>query len=434
MKYEELSMSKICMDNWNKNEDLEAPFHRHIDRLWGMSSPRACKYSTSRIKVDTNIKIVENSGSENGALIVGRWIHERVQKAMNEYMKDNPIEGYIGSDEVYSFAPITKLSYEKVYEYLVDHGFNYEYPSDLTDPYDIIQYWMIVYTEEFRKYFEIFVSPIDYAIITGNQFIIVYFPFKDGLKEIKCKPPHAKWLRIWDIKSAGNFGFYKMHSEGLLGGSKYGWQFTAYMHATQLTVISLCDVHKAKLRPFDLDLEYNPQIWYNIVEAMTRKSELVKLMRDNLDVDKSLLLPTDFECVNGSFDDMTWWSCPWSNTRDEFLGTGEPKLKLTKPCPNAVRFIKENFKISHVIGNKFFRGKSHVTIMEYPLSTKTLSRTIEGDNIKKEYNLSHAKNKKLTLPKNISDYRLDELVVSENKSGTQYVDIIYYAKKWNKRD
>ena len=207
--------------------------------------------------------------------------------------------------------------------------------------------------------------------------------FRNIRKVVPVKHPDAKFVKLWDFKTAGNYGYYKMLREGI--SDDYKSQFHGYMFPAELRELETIIMHKAKARMFSITCTWDEDFWQEILLKQHRKIELTKAL---LQKASNFLKRTDLQCYC-DHDSIAWYSCPLSKTHDDENQYGEPKLKLDALCKPAEEFFKKDALKKFRPGQMWIRYMSHITIKEF-----------RGN-----------------------------LIISVNKSGTEYKDTLRHALK-----
>jgi hypothetical protein len=208
-------------------------------------------------------------------------------------------------------------------------------------------------------------SPVDIGMVT-QPIVVQKWKFRDGEFEMNTNP-NGVWLRVFDIKSCSDFGFYKLLNEG----PKFHWkaQMHAYMKATHLKEITINAVHKEKLYKHDVDIIWEDAIWDRVVKKMQRveilademKSQIAKTGSFDVELSVDDLEWFDAETEEDA-DDICWWSCPFSTTHEEIAKNGKKRLVLDKPCPWACQILRAEAEEKFAEGQKWWFGKPFVTI------------------------------------------------------------------------
>jgi len=182
--------------------------------------------------------------------------------------------------------------------------------------------------------------------------------FKNVVKMMPFKHPKETYIKIYDIKSAGNYGFYHTLEEGI--SDTYKAQFHGYMKGTGLNEITCLDIHKAKARMFEITCTWDEYFWEEVIAKQHRKIELAELLKNK---SSHSIQRTDLECYcDGNY--IAWYSCPLSETYEEDNRWGEPKLKLKALCKPAQEFYRIDALKKFRIGQMWIRGMSYITIKE----------------------------------------------------------------------
>jgi hypothetical protein len=353
----------ILKFEWNRitREDLE--YHLHPEGEIGASGVTGCnwKYATDAAGITTII--VEGIKAEKGGLWTGTWRHEKIQSTLKEYfnrMKDKyPDLVYI--EELY--IPIDVLDEKE----------------------DIYHNGKKVGTTHYKVRI---VSPIDIAFLSKEGYVMKPLKFKNKTFTVPMLAPGARCLQIFDIKSAGNYAYYKMHKFGL--NPTYIGQFHCYMRMAELNQIICLDSHKAKARMFTLTCNWDHAEWQKVLDMVKRKLYLAWIMKYNEkqfiteDKIRYKIKKSDFNCLMyGIKDCIEWYSCPQSYCHEEKMPSSEPKLILDKLCWPAQKMVIAMAMKKFKVGSVWKYGRAIVTIQSIN------KETVKGINkSKKQYHLS----------------------------------------------
>jgi len=311
---ENINLIEILQAEWNRLDTEESEEHKHITNEIGDSGLWHCNLLDSLHWAEKDLPETEGIKAEKGGLLVGKWDHKILGNTLNKYFQ-REAEKYPDlkfADEVYI-------------------------------RFEIIPGLFVL-------------SPIDYAAATAPGFIKQTITFKNITIEANVLHPDATLVKLWDFKTAGNFGFYKMLEEGLPDG--YRAQFHGYMFPAGLKELDTIVMHKAKARLYILKCKWDDLFWQEILKKQHRKIELTDLLKNK---GTQFLKRTDLECYCDS-DSIAWYSCPLSSTFEETNRWGEPKLKLKCLCKPAEEFFKKDALKKFRPGQLWLRGLSHVTI------------------------------------------------------------------------
>ena len=156
------------------------------------------------------------------------------------------------------------------------------------------------------------------------------------------------------------------------------------MKGTGLGKIGFIIVNKGNGQMCLKECIWSKEFYFEINKKEIRKVELAKLMVSGAIV----VNPSDFTYLVEE-DTMECRYCAHSETEDDYADSDRPILRLIKPCAGACEFIKKEAMAKFKVKQKWKRGRSHITIHEI----------------------------------------VDEVIISQNKSGTIYTDSIYTAIK-----
>lgn len=204
-------------------------------------------------------------------------------------------------------------------------------------------------------------SRIDLAMVQHDPnkpgFNEQEYQYKNESRKAIRKHPDAKWVQIWDIKTSGMFGYYKMQKEGL--PISYQIQGEIYMKATGLEEITFLIVNKEKGWKFELIQKHNDAVWNLTKSIAQRRQDLIIAIRDQKSIP---LKASDFACVDP--DAIDWYSCPLSITEEDEKYTGQPALILKNVCPLGQEFVKVLAKAKFSLNSMWKRGQSIITVLE----------------------------------------------------------------------
>lgn len=326
-------------------------FHIHPDGRRGGSGTGVCKFKGGFIMSEKQMPKKEGLRAETGGMTVGTLWHDRIIQPI--------LEEYYNSEK---------------------------WDSDLVLATE-------VYVEvELVKGLLNALSPIDVALIKtekGKPAIIeVEKKFKNITTTIKMKHPDAKWIRIWDLKSADNaYAYWKYlenHEENNSLSFIYESQGFVYMRGSGLSEITFLFVNKGNLKMFEHTVKWSDDKWNTIVDHNKRMYEIGQALAKNKDIE---YIPDDFVYITSEEDDFECRYCGLSEAHDDFSRGKKGTTILDKPCEHACKFIRKDALEKFHIRDKFKRGSSHITIIN-----------IDGEDI-----------------------------IAQNKSGKVFKDTIYYA-------
>jgi hypothetical protein len=311
-----IELIPILQSEWARQDAEEVEEHKHMKGEIGASGVMHCKLLDALHWSGKTLPPMEGIKAEKGAQRVGKWDHLILQKTLNTYFEREKAQypGMVFGDEIYIKIEII--------------------PG------------LVVF------------SPIDYAIMTAPGWVWVEVQFQNIRKKVKMLHPDAKFLKIWDIKTAGNFGYYQMLRDEL--PTIYRGQFHVYLKGADLLEITCLGMHKEKARLFTLVCKWNESFWEEVIATQHRKVELVKLIQQKA---SHYVKRTDLECYCDG-NSISWYSCPLSKTYEEENQYGEPKLYLKALCLPAERFYEADALQKFRPGQQWLFGLSHLTIIE----------------------------------------------------------------------
>jgi len=201
-------------------------------------------------------------------------------------------------------------------------------------------------------------SPIDGALVTQPGFIEKEVQFEGYRGMGKFKHPDAKWVKIWDIKSASPiFAFHNYELEGL--SEEHEDQGLPYLKATGLPSMEFLFLNKANAHKFTVLFKWDEAKW----KALQVKRQRELLLADELRQNAVLthFSTDDFRYFTGDSDyDCRY--CPLSETHEEVEPLKEPRLIFDKPCSEVCKRARANAIRLFVQGTRWTRGSAFVTI------------------------------------------------------------------------
>jgi len=403
---ENINLIEIIKAEWKRKEDIEKQEHIHQDGKRGGSNLNGCNFITAikeaRVK---KLPIKEGLKAHKGGLNTGKWLHDKLENTLDNYFTkySGQYPDLIPASEIFVLTPISLLNDEEIIKLLDEKGFPIkEFLEETTEALspnildmgiplnDLINQSNVIldnFTVIIPRTFEdvllyrakwlndigidIIESPIDFALLSKPGFILKPISFRNIIMYQKFKHPFAQWIKMWDIKSAGNYGFWKAKTEGI--SDNYRAQFHGYMRG-RLPEMTMLDIHKAKAFLFEKVCKYDEEIWENIVLKHNRMKELSENLSDYkeyVDIRGRKGLPVtfnDFNCICQE-DAFNWYGCELSETYEEEYGVfQEPKLKLKKLCPHAERFLHDKCIEKYHLDSTWNRGRSKVTITKIDIN------------------------------------------------------------------
>jgi len=399
---ENINLIEIIEAEWKRKEDIEKQEHIHQEGKRGGSNLNGCNFITAIKEARVGkLPIKEGLKAHKGGLNTGKWLHEKLENTLDNYFTkySGQYPDLIPASEIFVLTPITKLSDEEIINLLDKKGFPikefldktmvvlspkildmgiplneiYNQSDSILDNFAMIVPRtfedVLLYKSEwlYELGIDIIESPIDFALLSKPGFILKPITFRNVAMYQKFKHPFAQWIKMYDIKSAGNYGFWKAKTEDM--SDNYRTQFHNYMRG-RLPELTMLDIHKAKAFLFEKVCKYDEGIWENIVLKHERMKELkehfeINHVFEHIIRDKKLPITfNDFNCICQK-DAFNWYGCELSETYEEYYGIfQEPKLKLKKLCPHAEQFLLEKCKEKYKVGSEWNRysGKGKVTI------------------------------------------------------------------------
>ena len=307
---------------------------------------------------------------------------------------------------------------------------DYENHKDDDPEYEGLNYNYEVYVIVKITNNYIVISPVDIIYSKDGAIILQMIEFKDFKEFMPVVKNKDLVVEIYDIKSGGDFNFYKHLKEGKIPDD-YMAQFHIYMKGTGKKKLGVFAYHKQYGRVKVIDVIWSDEFWDKIVEMQERVDELVEHYKKRHEVywKEPILETKDLACLWKN-DNIDWYSCPLSITREEMSGMveGKPKLVLVKPCEHACKILKDKATAQFIKLTKWKRGKSHVRIIKTvgEVEGNDLINYLLAINMKKKKNADTKGFEYIPL-KPSKHFTMDEYIMSKNKSGTVYVDTLYEA-------
>lgn len=176
-------------------------------------------------------------------------------------------------------------------------------------------------------------TPIDEVLSKRlpHPYIRVPWHFKNQIAMVTTFSKQAQILKIGDIKSAGDFGFYKYTKDGL--SPNYVAQGLLEMKATGLTFIDFRFVHKEKGYRYVIRLHWDEERWQKVVNYNARLVEL-------LDLPEDAVKGRDCGCL-WNRQGISWYHCPLAETLETSDNLGRKRLQLVRYCPMASQILKK---------------------------------------------------------------------------------------------
>lgn len=248
-----------------------------------------------------------------------------------------------------------------------------------------------VFVESQLTPYTIVESPIDVAFASENVFYEDAVQFRNQMIVMNhCADP-TKITKIFDVKSCSEYTYWKVLKEG----PSFHWQaqMHIYMQATGLKEVTILLYYKPKGWMSEIVVKWDIEIWQKIKHMQERVEELTDTLIYNKQHDLVSEIQNDIKEADLEYltegEPICWYSCPFSQTREEIAESGKPSLILEKPCEWACIHLRKKAQEKFAVGQKWKRGLSHITITEIGF----------------------------------------EQIKSINKSGKTYEDSIYYALK-----
>jgi len=338
-----------------------------------------------------NIPKLTGIKAYKGGLWVGSWEHEKVQEILLEHFKNSEFKDEMFA-EVYIAVPLTNLSEEQIIEELERK--NYPVQEFLAEKKRVIN-------GEIDKYFEIkeikninvlddylieiprtfedlclehsdwlneigietIISPIDFAHISGHGIVYKQLKFRNIEILAPFKHPDSKFKEIWDIKTASDYGFYKMFQGNFSEG--YMIQFMIYMRATGLKSLKVFAVRKDNLLNFEYTINWDQKIWDLAIKKKKRVNQLVRELyhEDLKKIPSDFFEQNDLSCVYDP-QGIGWYSCPLSHTHEEIDDRGKTRLIFDAPCRFAQYHINKLVPEIFKVGTTWKRGKATVSVVD----------------------------------------------------------------------
>jgi hypothetical protein len=226
-------------------------------------------------------------------------------------------------------------------------------------------------------------TPIDICAVTSPGFTKQLVRYQNETREMPVKHSEAQWIRIWDFKNIGGRYFTEMRKKGL--STKYQAQGLFECKVTGLPRCGFVVYNKDNLHHFTVFVEYTDEKWIALQEKFRREMKIGAELKAGK---RPLLVKTDFAWYVEE-DEFECMYCKRSKTHEIEGDDGENHLVFDEPCAEVKGRIEFEAKQKFVVDSTWKRGKSIIMISEVS----------------------------------------DKDIISINKSGTEYVDSLFWAAK-----
>jgi len=316
----------------------DSQFHMHPDGQSGGSRCGGCNVREGAKMSGVKLPPLEGVKGETGGMDVGDTWHKVFRAPLYEYYTSDEFKqahpGIIYGEEIY-----------------VTHEFVFKGEKE---------------GEEDRL---LMISPVDMCLVTEPGFVKKKVKFRNVEGEVLFKHPDAKWIAVWDVKSADRSLFWKYYKKG--ASWQYIAQMTFYMKATGVSSIPMIFINKSNMKMFYKIVKYDESNWTKIEAGIKRKIAISKAYRAN-ELDK-IIDPTDLTYITDD-DEIECKYCNLSTTHEEVVSEAEDadvdnkelkeiRLVLDKPCEHAAKFVRAECLQKFTVGSVWRRGASHIEIL-----------------------------------------------------------------------
>lgn len=300
-----------------KDNDIEAEYHKWPWAYSGASNKGSCKSLRTKRLVGIKLPDVTGMKADKGAMEIGKMGHADTQKKLKDkYKNHKKIKCGV---EVYTIQTITPPSDHKI-TVNIDNSMYYPKGTVLKDlgmtsisPWDVIFYSL-------KKDVK---SAIVKRIVKFRN-LEAEVPFLDIDK--------IDDFQIIDIKTAGDFGFYKMLKEGLPW--RYQAQGHIYIRDNNLPYIDFLVIHKEKNLKYIIRLFWSDTSWRKLVEDQERVLQMAYETLEHGDCEEFW---DDFECLEKT---IGWYSCPLSTVKETVdKKTKKKRMEIVSFCPRAQELL-----------------------------------------------------------------------------------------------
>ena len=345
-----------------KENDKEAEFHKWGFGYSGASNKGSC--IDLRAKRIVGIKLPDPTGmkADKGAAEIGTMGHESTQKKLrNKYKNHKTIKC---GTEIYMIQPIVPPSDNKI-TVNIENSRYYPKGTVLKDmgmtaisPWDVILYSLK--------------DPEKSAIVKRMV------QFRNMEAEVPfLNTNDIENLQIIDIKTSGDYGFYKMLVEGLPW--RYQAQGLTYIRHNKLPHIDFLCIHKEKNLKYIIRLFWSDEGWERIIQDQER---VLQIVYESLEYGKCETYWNDFECLDKS---IGWYFCPLSVVKEkEDKKTHKKRMEIISFCPRAQELLVKKKDDLFPIESSWKMGRAMPHIMEHSKDADGVATVIYCN--KGEYN------------------------------------------------
>ncbi|MHA1277072.1 MAG: hypothetical protein ACTSQ8_07795 [Candidatus Helarchaeota archaeon] len=370
---------EILKHEWEKENRKNLQYHIFPEGITGTSSELSC--STLLLSKHAHIRNVpKKTGikAETGQFMIGTILHEHIQKTLENFYKDH--EEVVYCSEIYAPILITDKTIdieiphktiEVISPNILNTGITREHLQMMKGNEPILWPYLIKVPltfedlvlqqpEKFKDIGVIKYSPIDAALLTPPGYVFKRMKFKNISALVPFKHPNARFIKIFDIKSAGSYGYYR-------GGTsiQQKGQFHDYMKGAGLDRLTKLTISKEKAYMKEEEVEWDDKIWEKIIKT---NMDLLKEKEKYRDMEyinfREIQFPLEKLGCLQDLDSIGWYSCPFSETYEEITDAGEHKLRIKDICPMSRKVAKEMVLRKFKVGEKYKRFRSKITILE----------------------------------------------------------------------
>ena len=368
--------------------NAQAEYHKWPWGSSGASNKGSC--IDLRAKRIVGIKLPELTGmkADKGAAEIGTMGHEFTQKKLRDKYKNH--KKIKCGTEIYMIQPIIPPSDHEI-TVNIDNSMYYPKGTVLKDsgmtsisPWDVITYE----TKDKNK-----PGILQKELQFRNMEAEVPFLNEENIKN----------LQVTDIKTSGDYGFYKMLKEGLPW--RYQAQGLVYIKKNKLPHIDFLMIHKEKNLKYIIRLFWNDELWEKIIRDQER---VLQMAYETLEYGSSDTYWNDFECLGKT---IGWYFCPLSVVEEiEDKKTKKKRMKIVSFCPRAQQLLTEKKEELFPIESSWKMGRAMPHIIGHGFDENKIATVIycnKGEYNKKIKGLEY-KTIEIPLTRAFFDFKADD--------------------------
>lgn len=345
-----------------KENNMQSEYHKWPWGYSGASGLGSCLDLRAQKLAGFKMPQLTGMKADKGAAEIGTMGHESTQKKLaDKYRNHRKIKCGV---EIYMIQPITSGS-ENTITVETDKSMLYPKGTVLKDAgMTAISPWDVIF----------------YSLKNKDKSAIVkrMVQFRNMEAEVPfLNTDLVENLEIIDIKTAGDFGFYKMLKEGLPW--RYQAQGLVYIKNNNLPYIDFLCIHKEKNLKYVIRLFWDDDSWEKIIEDQDR---VLQICYEYLTYGSAKTYWNDFECLGKS---IGWYFCPLSIVEEkEDKKTKKKRMSIRSFCPRAQELLVQKKDDLFPIESSWKMGRAIPHIIEHSTDADGIATVIYCN--KGEYN------------------------------------------------